>query len=418
MHTDFIGLSLLKMGSRRVISTFVIVLSLLFSGYQSIAQDAGGDAAKGKELFSTLCQQCHAVTDEKVIGPGLKGIKSRRDEAWLIKWIKNPQAVISSGDAYATALYAKYQPLVMQSFPDLSDQDIKDILAHVEASANPAPVAGDGAAAQAGSAPAAASESPSGLFTAVLVALLLVMVLVLVVLLVLVTILSKAVAPAQGEGQTTSFSERLKKNLSAVTGNNTLRSIILWLFVFVVAKQTFDGLYSVGVSQGYAPKQPISFSHKLHAGQYQVNCNYCHTSVYKGKIATIPSANICMNCHGEIKRESPEIQKIYKAIETDTPIEWVRVHNLPDLAYFNHAQHTNVGQVECQTCHGEVEKMEVMEQRSSLTMGWCIDCHRKTEVATKDNAYYDKLVALHKKGSKEPLRVANIGGLECSKCHY
>ncbi|WP_379846353.1 cytochrome c3 family protein [Larkinella bovis] len=387
-----------------------------------MAQDAaaaGGDAAKGKELFSTLCQQCHAVTDEKVIGPGLKGIKSRRDEAWLIKWIKNPQAVISSGDAYATALYAKYQPLVMQSFPDLSDDDIKNILAHVEA-ANAAPAPDAAAGAAAGAAPAAASsDSPSGLFIVVLVALLVVMVLVLVVLLALVTILSKAVGPTGDEaGQTKSFSERLKTSLSAVASNNILRSIVLWLFVFVVLKQTFDGLYGVGISQGYAPKQPIAFSHKLHAGQYQVNCNYCHTSVYKGKIATIPSANICMNCHGEIKRESPEIQKIYKAIETDTPIEWVRVHNLPDLAYFNHAQHTNVGQVQCQTCHGEVEKMEVMEQRSSLTMGWCIDCHRKTEVATKDNAYYDKLVALHKKGSKEPLRVANIGGLECSKCHY
>ncbi|WP_229311829.1 c-type cytochrome [Larkinella rosea] len=392
----------------------LIVLIALFSSYQSVAQDA----AKGKELFSTLCQQCHSVTDEKVIGPGLKGIKGRRDEAWIIKWVKNPQAVISSGDAYATALYAKFQPLVMQSFPDLSDDDIKNIIAHVEASAAPAPAAAAGpAGAPAVAAPA--SDSPSGLFTAVLVALLIVMVLVLVVLLTLVTILSKAVGPTgEDGGQTKSFSDRLKTSLSAAASNNIVRSIVLWLFVFVVAKQTFDGLYSVGVSQGYAPKQPIAFSHKLHAGQYQVNCNYCHTSVYKGKIATIPSANICMNCHGEIKRESPEIQKIYKAIETDTPIEWVRVHNLPDLAYFNHAQHTNVGQVQCQTCHGEIEKMEVVEQRSSLTMGWCIDCHRKTEVATKDNAYYDKLVALHKKGSKEPLRVANIGGLECSKCHY
>jgi hypothetical protein len=125
-----------------------------------------------------------------------------------------------------------------------------------------------------------------------------------------------------------------------------------------------------------------------------------------------------MNCHGVIKKESPEIQKIYTAIEQNRPIEWIRVHNLPDLAYFNHAQHVNVGNVQCQTCHGDIEKMEVVEQRSSLTMGWCIDCHRKTEVNTKDNAYYDKLVALHSKESKEPLKVANIGGLECSKCHY
>jgi hypothetical protein len=125
-----------------------------------------------------------------------------------------------------------------------------------------------------------------------------------------------------------------------------------------------------------------------------------------------------MNCHNAIKKESPEIQKIYKAIETDTPIEWVRVHNLPDLAYFNHAQHTNVGGIQCQQCHGEIEKMEVVQQRSSLTMGWCIDCHRKTNVNAKDNAYYDKLVELHKSEGGKELKVANIGGLECSKCHY
>jgi hypothetical protein len=186
----------------------------------------------------------------------------------------------------------------------------------------------------------------------------------------------------------------------------------------MVTKATIDGMYGVGVQQGYAPKQPIAFSHKLHAGQYKVDCNYCHTGVNRGKSATIPSANICMNCHGVIKKESPEIQKIYTAIEKNQPIEWVRIHNLPDLAYFNHAQHVNVGGVQCQQCHGEIQTMEVVEQRSSLTMGWCIDCHRKTDVNTKGNAYYDKLTELHAKKSKEPLKVADIGGLECSKCHY
>jgi hypothetical protein len=179
-----------------------------------------------------------------------------------------------------------------------------------------------------------------------------------------------------------------------------------------------DGAYGVGIQQGYAPKQPISFSHKLHAGEYKIDCNYCHTGVNRGKSAHIPSANICMNCHGVIKKESPEIQKIYTSIENNQPIEWVRVHNLPDLAYFNHAQHVNVGGVECESCHGDVAKMEVIQQRSSLTMGWCIDCHRQTDVNTKDNQYYDKLVQLHGTESKDALKVADIGGLECSKCHY
>jgi hypothetical protein len=125
-----------------------------------------------------------------------------------------------------------------------------------------------------------------------------------------------------------------------------------------------------------------------------------------------------MNCHSSIKTGSPEIQKIYKSIENNEPIEWVRVHNLPDLAYFNHSQHVNVAGLDCENCHGDIKKMEVVEQRSSLTMGWCIDCHRQTDVNTKGNAYYDKLVQVHEQEGKGTLKVEDIGGLECSKCHY
>jgi len=312
----------------------------------------------------------------------------------------------------------------MSSFPSLTNADIDGILAYIDqANAGPATAGTDDKAGDKGAPSSggnAAASGPSELFTIVLVALLIVMVLVLGVLLAIATILSKAVTPATAEGTQpqSSFAQRLKQGLSDTVNNSTIRSIVIWLFLLVVAKETIDGAYSIGIQQGYAPKQPIAYSHKLHAGQYKIDCNYCHTGVNKGKSATIPAANICMNCHGVIKKESPEIQKIYAAIENNQPIEWIRVHNLPDLAYFNHAQHVNVGNIQCQTCHGEIEKMEVVEQRSSLTMGWCIDCHRRTEVNTKGNAYYDKLVALHSKDSKEPLKVANIGGLECSKCHY
>jgi hypothetical protein len=208
----------------------------------------------------------------------------------------------------------------------------------------------------------------------------------------------------------------------------------IFLVMFVVAAITFktliDGLFSIGVQQGYQPKQPIAFSHKLHAGAYEINCVYCHTGAMKGKQANIPSPNICMNCHSQIKQESPEIQKIYAAIGYDVktasytgkqkPIEWVRIHNLPDLAYFNHSQHYNVGGIKCQTCHGPIEEMDVVKQYSLLTMGWCIDCHRKTDVNTEGNAYYDKLVELHnqQKGKNTKMKVEDIGGLECSKCHY
>jgi mono/diheme cytochrome c family protein len=376
----------------------------------------GGDAVKGEALFKNNCAQCHAVSDERVVGPGLKGATSRKDMAWLIKWVRNSQAVIASGDAYGVKIYNEYSKAQMTSFPNLSEDDIKGIFAFVDnAAAAPAPTAAAGGAAATG---AAQSGGPSDLFMIVLVALVVVMLLVLGVLVVIVTILSKAVA-GEGEGADKGdFMTRFGASLKRLAGDPAIRSATLWIFVLLVTKATLDGAYSVGVQQGYAPKQPISFSHKLHAGEYKIDCNYCHTGANRGKSAHIPSANICMNCHGVIKKESPEIQKIYTSIENNTPIEWVRVHNLPDLAYFNHSQHVNVAGLDCENCHGDIAKMEVVQQRSSLTMGWCIDCHRKTEVNTKDNKYYDKLVQLHASDSKEALKVADIGGLECSKCHY
>lgn len=382
------------------------------------APAGGGDAAKGETIFKNNCAQCHAPTEERIVGPGLKGVSSRHDMAWLTKWIHNSQAVIASGDPYAVKIYNEYSKAQMTSFPNLSEDDIKSIFAYVDqASAAPAPAAA-GAGGAAPAAGAAQSSGPSDLFMIVLVALVVVMLLVLGVLLVIVTILSKAVS---GETETTvkgDFMSRLGNSLKGIAGDPAIRSATIWIFILLVMKVTIDGAYSVGVQQGYAPKQPISFSHKLHAGEYKIDCNYCHTGVNRGKSAHIPSANICMNCHGVIKKESPEIQKIYTSIENNTPIEWVRVHNLPDLAYFNHSQHVNVAGLECENCHGDIAKMEVIQQRSSLTMGWCIDCHRKTEVNTKDNKYYDKLVQLHASDSKEALKVADIGGLECSKCHY
>ncbi|WP_439582075.1 c-type cytochrome [Dyadobacter bucti] len=407
-----------------VVALLLSVPNLVFAQDSTAAAGAapagGGDAAKGEALFKNNCAQCHAVTEERVVGPGLKGVSSRHDFAWLSKWVRNSQAVIASGDPYAVKIYNEYSKAQMTSFPNLSDDDIKGIFAYVDKAATAAPAAAAPAAASgASSAGADGGGAPSDLFVIVLAALVVVMLLVLGVLLVIVSLLSKAVGGGESaEAEKGDFMTRLGASLKKIAADPAIRSATIWIFVLLVLKATVDGAYSVGVQQGYAPKQPISFSHKLHAGEYKIDCNYCHTGVNRGKSAHIPSANICMNCHGVIKKESPEIQKIYTSIENNQPIEWVRVHNLPDLAYFNHAQHVNVGGLECQNCHGEVEKMEVIQQRSSLTMGWCIDCHRKTEVNTKDNKYYDKLVQLHASESKEALKVADIGGLECSKCHY
>lgn len=393
----------------------LLSITLLFSAtFGAVAQD--GDAAAGETLFKNNCAQCHAATSETVVGPGLAGVDTRRDLAWLVKWINNPNGVIASGDKYAVELYEKFNKTPMTAFPSFGEAEVKNILAYIK-KANEAPAAAapaDGTAA----APAEGSTGGGTFFSVVLVALLVIMGLVLVALLAILQLLSKLSGAEEAGVGGKSMAERFKANIQALASNKTTRTAIIWLFVLLAAKSTFDGLYGIGVHQGYAPKQPITFSHKLHAGDREINCAYCHTGVYKGKQATIPSASICMNCHNTIRRESPEIQKIYSAIEKDQPIEWVRVHNLPDLAYFNHAQHTNVGGLDCTNCHGDIAKMEVVQQRSTLTMGWCVDCHRETDVNAKGNAYYDNLMKAHKEVSSTTMKVEDIGGLECAKCHY
>ncbi len=390
------------------------LLSFLFLIATTTAMVAQ-DAAEGETLFKNNCAACHASTDEVLVGPGLKGISERRPIEWIVKWVHNPQAVIASGDKYANDLYNKFNKAAMTPYPNFSEAQIKGIIAYIDAS-NAAPAAPAAGAAPVTGAAAPAAQSSGGMMEVLLVGLLIIMVVVLIALLSIVNSLSKLAKAEQEEGK--SFFDRVSENAKSIAANSAVKTGIIVLVFLLGGKATIDAAYGVGIHQGYAPEQPIKFSHKLHAGQYQINCNYCHTGVYSGKGANIPSANICMNCHNAIKRESPEIQKIYKALEKDEPIQWVRIHNLPDLAYFNHSQHTNVGGLECKNCHGEIEKMEVVEQRSSLTMGWCIDCHRQTDVNAKGNAYYDKLVEVHNKDSKTPLKVQNIGGLECSKCHY
>lgn len=210
------------------------------------------------------------------------------------------------------------------------------------------------------------------------------------------------------------------------------------LFAFVLAPLGYMyGMNEVGVQQGYAPTQPINFSHKLHAGEYAIDCQYCHSTASKSKSASIPSLNTCMNCHKYVKaaekyngKTSPEIQKIYDAIGFNgdemeyiadykqQPIEWVRIHNLPDLSYFNHSQHVAVGNLECQTCHGPIQEMEKVYQYSTLQMGWCINCHRERGIDAENNDYYEQVHKQMKIEGKDYITVAENGGLECSKCHY
>ncbi len=135
---------------------------------------------------------------------------------------------------------------------------------------------------------------------------------------------------------------------------------------------------SVGYNKGYEPEQPIPFEHSLHAGTYQIKCQYCHTNVEYSRHATVPSLNICMNCHVAVKTDSPWIKKLRENYEAGTSIPWVKVHLLPDFVQFQHAPHIKKG-VDCATCHGPVESMSKVQQFTDLSMGWCVNCHRKPE---------------------------------------
>lgn len=133
----------------------------------------------------------------------------------------------------------------------------------------------------------------------------------------------------------------------------------------------------IGYNTGYAPKQPIPYSHELHAGKYKIDCLYCHVNAEVSRHATVPSLNICMNCHLTVG-QGDNIQKIRDAYANNTPIEWTKVHMLPDFVHFNHKPHVRKG-VACQTCHGPIEKMKVVKQQEDLSMGWCVNCHREPE---------------------------------------
>lgn len=384
----------------------------------------GGDAAAiaaGDALFKGNCAQCHAV-NEKVVGPALAGISKRRPMSWIIPWVKNSSKVVASGDAYAVKLFDEYQKQQMPSF-QLSDQEITSIVAWVtsQEGAGKQPAGGDPSVAPdpSKSLETANAEGTSSTMNILLIVLVVVLIVLVVTLVIIANIMKDVLRGRKDlDGRDVELVEQ-RFDFSKIYKSTAVRAIVGVVFVLAVLYESIQGAMGVGLQQGYQPTQPIAFSHKLHAGEHQINCAYCHTSVYKSKSANIPSPNICMNCHSQIKTESQEIKKIYRAIERKQPIQWVRIHNLPDLAYFNHSQHTQVGGLECQTCHGPIQNMDVVYQYSPLTMGWCINCHRETPLNTKGNGYYDNLVKLHdKENGAVPFTVSSNGGTECSKCHY
>ena len=384
---------------------------------------------QGATLFNNNCTVCHQIHAE-VVGPALAGVTERRPIPWLKSFILNSQKMIQAGDEYAVELYNQYNKTLMPSF-DFSDEELDAMLAYIQQESQAPQAAADTDVGeleatdgeQVGEGVGLASEYVN----IVLIVILVVLVLILIVLALIISVLTKYLNERKDLSEEEKEEIKPKKvDVKKVMTSKPMIGLFTFIFVAIAFKAIIDSLYTIGVYEGYAPEQPVWFSHKIHAGQYQIDCNYCHTSVYESQSANIPSVNVCMNCHnpqlGGIVEGTvtgtTEINKVIAAYQNQEPIEWIRVHNLPDLAVFPHAVHTEVAGIECQTCHGEVETMDVITQVSDLTMGWCIDCHRSTYVNSEDNEYYDKLVQIHEEVSDEPLTVEDLGGTECARCHY
>lgn len=419
--------------SHRSIAKTILLSTLIclgaFFGNNAAAQD-------GKALFNANCASCHKM-DQKLTGPALMGAEERwgGDRKKMTAWIKNSAAFLKTGDEYANKLYNEYGKAAMNAFEGvLDDKQIDAILTYMK-DWKPAVATTTG-----GPTPdAKGAESDNTLLFGILTLILAVVALTLL-----------------------QVNSNLKKLSDEKAGFRTAEPVPFWknksyiamvtVVLFVLGGYlTTKGAIGLGRNKDYQPVQPIYYSHKVHAGTNQVNCLYCHGGAEQGKHANIPSVNVCMNCHkaiNEYKGEkiydesgkevngTAEIQKLYEYAGADPnnlaawdaskakPIEWVKIHNLPDHVYFNHSQHVKAGKVQCQTCHGEINKMDEVKQFSDLSMGWCINCHRETKVQFKENGFYSIYEKFHdelksgKLDSTKGITVEKIGGTECQKCHY
>lgn len=446
----------------------LLAIGLLLSGGNSVY--AQGDAANGEKLFKANCTACHAL-DKQVVGPALAGVEERLkkdagvDRDWIHKWVHDNKALRASGDKYANEVFEKFNKTEMQLFPNLSDKDIDDILEYTANPPKEAPAAAAGAPAAGGDASAAASDlaknQADSTTSKVIIGALLTIAGLLIWLLIklrqLVKIQQSAELTELQKSRALSFADLYKKYSYVGTA-------LLGLLSLLAVYGIWNWLMWIGVYKGYKPEQPIYFSHKIHAGENKIDCQLCHSSAKYGKVSEIPSMNVCMNCHRMIseyngKYMEPgkdkafydgEIQKIYQHTGWDPakqqytgktePVEWTRIHNMPDFVYFNHSQHVVAGEkaiissfnkknpnnqidVVCKACHGKIDTMNVVQMANNFTMGWCIECHRTTEVDMANGYNKQYFTSLHDKlkkqyGSGAKITVDAIGGLECGKCHY
>lgn len=442
----------------------LIAIGLLLSTSASIyGQD--GDPKNGEKLFKANCTACHAL-DKQVIGPPLKGVVERVkteggvDKDWLHKWIKDNKALRASGDKYANEIFEKFNKTEMLQFPNLTEKDIDDILAFTTNPPAPEekkPEAGTPTEGTGGTA-APADKTTTSIVIISLIAIAGLLVWILIKLRQLVKLGQSEELAGLNETRVRSFSEIYEKYQYIGKG-------LLTILAILAAYGVWNWIMWIGVYKGYKPEQPIYFSHKIHAGENKIDCQLCHSSAKYGKVSEIPSMNVCMNCHRTISEYNGkylepgkdkafydgEIQKIYAATGWNAekqqytgktqPVEWTRIHNMPDFVYFNHSQHVVAGEqaiinsfnkknpnskidVVCKACHGKIDTMNVVQMANDFTMGWCIECHRTTEVDMNNGYNKEYFKNLHEKLKKQypkdggKITVDAIGGLECGKCHY
>jgi cytochrome c553 len=408
-------------------ATLGIFFLFLFSSQSYLfAQD-------GQAIFKTYCASCHKP-DADYTGPALKGARAREAAAglpkdWVYKWVHNTTTMVTT-DPYAMKLYAE-RGSVMSAFPDLKNAEIDAILDWADKYEAP-------------KAPTNPTGQPAVQDDNSLLYGLLTLILAVIALILLQVNSNLKKLSDEKQGIRTPNPVPFYRNKAYLL----LGVIVLFL---IGGYFTIEAAIGLGRSKGYQPVQPIYYSHKVHAGTNQISCLYCHGGAQDSKHANIPSVNVCMNCHMAIKeyagdpitREdgssvngTAEIKKLYeyagwnpdlkKYDKPGKPIEWIRIHNLPDHVYFNHSQHVKVGQQKCQTCHGNIQEMPEVAQFADLSMGWCINCHRETKVQFNDskgngNKFYSIYEKFHddiKNKKYDSVTVEKVGGIECQKCHY
>jgi cytochrome c551/c552 len=412
--------------------TLLVLSFFIFSVIKISAQD-------GKVLFQGKCASCHNIF-LKTTGPALMNLEERgkwSDHNEILKWAQNPPAYAAK-DQYTAGLMAEYGTQ-MQAFSDITIKDIDAIVSYINAEVKAKEGGGPG-----GPKPPEPpkTDNQNAVIFGVISLILAIIALILM-----------------------QVNSNLKKMSDDVEGihrpepvpfyRNKIYIAMIAIVLFIVGGfYVTKGAIGLGRQKNYQPEQPIYYSHKVHAGINQINCLYCHGSAWESKTAGIPAVNICMNCHkaittytkgpklynenGDEINGTAEIAKLHKAAGFDPakptswdpskakPVEWVKIHNLPDHVYFNHLQHVRAGKVQCQSCHGEITAMDEVKQFSELSMGWCINCHRQTKVdfnydSTKGNKFYSIYEKFHndiKAGKMDSVTVKDIGGLECQKCHY